>query len=337
MATSGTIGQTVIDTDTLLDHALLRCGISPESKTPMIWQTAQQSLYMLLTHLANTNLNLWAVEKLVLGLTSGQGTYTLPPGTIDVLEVMFDTTTAATFTTGTDGVNTTAAITSANPVSRVGVQFSRTISGFGAGTSPISTSYSLDNGATWKSLTQAAYPAAYVFNAGDWVWFDLPTQVPTGGLIKVNTVAANYSTLYLADSVRQIPVTQWSRDTYVEQPNKQMTSGVITNFFYERLVNPQVTFWPVPAVTSSNQVSIWRQRQLQDVGSLTQQLEIPSRQLEAITWQAASRLAFEMPGVDPQRRQEVMQMAATTLAGALGGESDGAPVYIRPATGGYTR
>ena len=82
---------------------------------------------------------------------------------------------------------------------------------------------------------------------------------------------------------------------------------------------------------------IYRHRQPQDVGSLTQQLEIPQRWLDGFIWLLAARLCFELPNVDPATQQIVVQMADKQVFEAEQSETDGAPIYITPGIGCYTR
>ena len=87
MATSGTVGQTTIDVTRLIEKALRRCGLSPASNTAETMQTAREDLFMLLMSLSNRGLNLWCIDRQTIPLVSGQATYTLPTGTLDVLNL----------------------------------------------------------------------------------------------------------------------------------------------------------------------------------------------------------------------------------------------------------
>jgi len=99
MATSGTVGNTVINTAKLLEKAIRRCGLSPQALTPETVETAREDLFMLLLSLSNRGLNLWCIDKKLLALNVGQGTYTLPVGTQSILNAMISTHTRVT---GTD-------------------------------------------------------------------------------------------------------------------------------------------------------------------------------------------------------------------------------------------
>ena len=87
MATSGTVAQTVISTAKVLEHALRRAGVTASAQTPDVVDVAKECLYLLLSHYANTSLNLWCIEKVLVPLTEGKAEYSLPRGTNDVLNV----------------------------------------------------------------------------------------------------------------------------------------------------------------------------------------------------------------------------------------------------------
>jgi hypothetical protein len=84
-------------------------------------------------------------------------------------------------------------------------------------------------------------------------------------------------------------------------------------------------------------LTIYRHRQPQDIGTLTQQIEIPQRWLDGITWLLASRLCFELPNVDVNLAQLIVQMSDKQVFEAEQGETDGAPIYITPGIGVYVR
>ena len=91
--------------------------------------------------------------------------------------------------------------------------------------------------------------------------------------------------------------------------------------------------------TSSDQIVVWNQRQIQDVGSLSGLLEIPQRWQESIIFSLACRVALEIPpGELPPGRLEFLENKAEYhLNRAEDGESDGSPIKLAPNVRGYTR
>ena len=68
MAYSGTVGQTRISVQQMIDHGARRCGKLAEELAVEQVQSAKESLYILLSNIANTGINYWAISKTVLGL-----------------------------------------------------------------------------------------------------------------------------------------------------------------------------------------------------------------------------------------------------------------------------
>ena len=307
MSTSGTIGLTRIQTNKLLEKAVRRCGLQPTILTPEIVETALEDLYMLLMSLSNRGLNLWCIDKKLLPLIVGQATYELPIGTQDILNLMH--CVPKRVTSGT--------------VVRFGVKFS----------SPPTTSFNLQtspDGVTWTTVkTYDAPTTANVYS-----WYDLDPQI-TADYFQISS-DGTVSDLFLANNVSEIVITPFNRDDYSNQPNKTFQTSLVTNYFFEKLVTPQVTTWPVPN-DDTRHMALYRYRSIQDVGTLTNEIELPTRWYEAISWHWAARLAFELPDVDPARRGEVVQMANGMTIEVEAGETDGSPTFFAPNIRVYTR
>ena len=134
----------------------------------------------------------------------------------------------------------------------------------------------------------------------------------------------------------EIPITPLNRDDYANQPIKSQQSAIPVNYFFEKLIDPQITLWPVPN-DATKDLRLYRYRQVQDVGDLNANLEIPTRWMEAIIWQLALRLTFELPGISPERLTAVQAMCQQITLDADGNETDNAPTYLAPNIRGYTR
>ena len=324
MATSGTIGTTTIKTSKLLEKAVRRCGLLPATLTPESVDTALESMFMLLMSLSNRGLNLWCVDKKLMALEVAKATYDLPIGTQSVLNLIHAT---PVIVTGTDSSGTndyTTQLTEVSKVVRIGVKFSVSPASFDLQTS--------SDGVTWATVETFTEVA----ESGTLGWYDIDPAA-TSSYFRVTSAAAITVTQFsLASEVREIAIAKFNRDDYANQPNKNQQSAVATNYYFEKLINPRITLWPVPS-SVDNHLALFRYRQIQDVGTLTQELEIPARWYEAICWHLALRLAFELPNVDPARRQEVNQMAQNMTFEVEEGETDNAPSYFAPNIGVYSK
>jgi hypothetical protein len=325
MATSGTVAQTVLDTAVVLEHAMRRVGIPAANQTPETVEIGKQNLYLLLLNLANRGINLWCVEKNFLPLAASQATYNLEAGTIRLLNVLYSQVTRAsgTDTTGADNVVTDLA--SATTVVRWGFKLSAGVTG------TMTLAYSSD-GVTYTTVQTLASTAW----GTTWHWYDIDPSISARYWRVTSSVAATFGEFYLASAVKDLPMTQFNRDEYAQQPNKQYSGTVSTNYYYDRTVDPTVSLWPVPNNTYDH-LTVYRHRFVQDVGTLTQQIEVPQYWMEAVIWGLAARLAYEIPGVDAGRRTEVIQASERFLMDAEVAETDNAPVYLIPGIGVYTQ
>lgn len=328
MSTSGTVATTVIDTSALLEHAFRRVRVLPAAQTPETVLVAKECLYMLLLNLGNRGLNLWCVEKVLLGLQAGRATYTTPAGTLDVLNVLHTQPTLADgafAATSTGGIFT--ATTSVKGL-RLGVKFSTAYTG-------VLTLSSSEDGISYAAAVTV--PSA-TYAADQFYWFELPVA-ELRGYYSVDGPSATYPALadvIVAFALYDLPTTQWSRDTYAAINAKAQMSHPVTNYFFEKKLTPTLTLWPVPDI-ETNHITMFTHRQPQDVGTLVQQLDIPQRWLDGIIWLLAARLCFELPSVDVNLAQLVVQMADKQEFEAEQSESDGAPIYLTPGVGVYTR
>ena len=328
MATSGTVATTVIDTVKVLEHAFRRVGLTPSALTPETWSIAKENLYFLLLNLSNRGLNLWAVEKAWIGLQSGKATYDTPAGTLDLVNVTYSTPTVETSTFAATASGGTAQLGAATAIIRSGFTLSTAFTG------TIRIRQSAD-GATYTTVM--ALPSQS-YAADTWYWQDLVAST-SNIYFSVDAAAAPYpvvSSIRLVSQVADLPMSIWNRDTYMAIPNKMQPGSPSTSYFFEKKLTPTITIWPVPN-NNTNHLTVIRHRQPQDVGGMTDQLEIPQRWMDGIIWLLASRLCFEIPGVDAQRGQMVMQMAQQQEFEAELSETDGSPVIFNTGIGVYTR
>lgn len=124
-----------------------------------------------------------------------------------------------------------------------------------------------------------------------------------------------------------------SRTEYASYPNKQQ-QGFPTTYWFDRLLSPTVTLWPVP---DGNEVSFsyYRVRQVQD-SNLTsgQTVEIPYYFLEAFAYGLAQRLAMIW---SPDKMQFLKPLADEAYDLAVRQNVETAQQYISPTISSYFR
>ena len=124
-----------------------------------------------------------------------------------------------------------------------------------------------------------------------------------------------------------------SRTEYASYPNNQQ-QGFPTTYWFDRLLSPTVTLWPVP---DGNEVSFsyYRVRQVQD-SNLTsgQTVEIPYYFLEAFAYGLAQRLAMIW---SPDKVQFLKPLADEAYDLAVRQNVETAQQYISPTISSYFR
>jgi hypothetical protein len=126
-----------------------------------------------------------------------------------------------------------------------------------------------------------------------------------------------------------------SRTEYASYPNKEQ-QGFPTVFWFDRLLSPTVTLWPVPNTDNGPQsLKYYRVRQIQDSALQNgQTVEIPYMWLEAFAYGLAQRLATIW---SPDKVQLMKPMADEAYAIAAAQNIETAQQYISPMLSGYFR
>jgi hypothetical protein len=125
-----------------------------------------------------------------------------------------------------------------------------------------------------------------------------------------------------------------SRTEYSATPNKNLQSPP-TVFWFDRLISPTITLWPVPDQSNYYTLTYYRVSQIQDANySNGQTVDVPYRWLDAAAAGLAARLAViyapeRVPVLDPR--------AAMAYQTAAGQDVENVPMYIMPGLSGYYR
>lgn len=329
--TSGTVGATQLNVTSIIEHAFRRCGKLASTVSSELQLSAQENLYLLLSDLANRGISLWCVNKVVLGTAADNALYNLPVGTVDVLDVLYRTNTALTGDAVTGAGYSGIDLTTAAVVNNASIKFT------GATTATLVIDSS-DDGTTWTQ--RQAFPAATTVPALQWICCDIDSAVSARfwRVRDTSGTLASVTEITFSNTPNELPIGVLNRDDYSSFPNKTFTASKALNYWFDKQITPRLWLWPVPN-TSSDQIVVWNQRQIQDVGSLSGLLEIPQRWQESIIFSLACRVALEIPpGELPPGRLEFLENKAEYhLNRAEDGESDGSPIKLAPNVRGYTR
>ena len=328
MAYSNTVSRTVFNTRKVIENAIRRCKLHAESITAEYVDIANDQLYLLLSDLANMGAPLWCIEKQILPLYDGVGDITLDTKVVDILNSNFrqlqtvsgtnvDTSTTRTISFGGDTFVTT-----------VGILWS-------AASVPVAFEQSVD-GLVWTTI-QTETPVAV---AGEWTWYDLNISVAAPYFrVRATTGTLGFSQIYTGNTPTEIPLARMNRDDYTNLPNKYFQSNRSLQYWYDRQIpNPIMHLWPVPnAAAEVCQIVLWVQRYIMDVGTMTQELEVPQRWYEAIVSMLAAKMALEIVEVDPNMIGMLDAKAERALYIAQAEERDNSPMMIAPNISMYTR
>lgn len=328
MAYSNTVSQTVFTTQRVIDNAVRRCRVPAEQITAETISIANDQLYLILSDLANQGVPLWCIQKCIYPLYEGTPTITTYTGTVDLLNTNLRTLQEATGTDFDTPTTHTVLFSGAVPVSSVGILWS-------AASVPVSLQRSTD-GVNWTIIQNEDQSAS----AGEWTWFDLASSVPTQFFrVAAVTGTLGFSQIYLGNTPTEIPMARMNRDDYTNLPNKTFQSNRPLQFWLDRQAqSPVLNLWPVPnAQATVYQVVTWVQRHIMDVGTMTQQVEVPQRWYEALVAMLAAKMAMEMIEVDPQTIPILDAKAAQALAVAQAEERDNSPIMFAPNISPYTR
>jgi hypothetical protein len=352
MSTSGTVGQTVITVQNLIDSGARRAGKLAEELTSEQIAASKQSLYYLLSNLVNIGIQYWCINKVIVGLIPGQQNYYLPVGTVDVLNANYRTLTAvstgANSSSGTtlnafNGVgDATCLLTSntgyigisngsGNPVMITTIGMLPAVSG----SVTVDIQYSTD-GSTWTTLYS---PGATTWASGTWIYYDLqPTVTQPYWRIKQSSgVNMGFYQVVFGTMPLAINMSRMNRDDYSSLPNRSFTALRPLQYWFNRTIpQPNMELWPVPN-SIQPQLELWLSRQVEDVGSLYGEIEIPQRWYLAIQNMLAHQMAMELPSVEAGRIQYCEQQAEKYWAMAEQEERDKSPIYYAPNISYYTR
>jgi len=351
MAYSNTTGQTTINVDQLISYAFRDSGKAAEEMTPELVNAGKQALFYNLQNLSNLGVNLWLLENQLYGALNAQQQIVLPKTTIDVREAnwvyivnsqasgylpadnsqaanAFDLNlnTTATSTTGENWLG--LAYGQGQPVFYVGWNSN--------GTQTYNLAYEVSNdGVTWTTIQQ--FPTTTLTDR-QWVYFNISTTPNYVYYRLRETVATTFSVRQIVFSTSQqvIPLARLNRDDYWNLPNKQFPSVRSLQYWYDRTIEPSMYLWPVP----NNDFQMFQllvEKQMEDVGSLTNQIYVPDRWINSVQASLSHRLAMQIPGVDQTRIQYLEGLAEKYFMQANNEERDKSPIYFQPNYSYYTR
>lgn len=351
MSTSGTVGLTTISVARLITNALRRVGLTPANATNDIWEASRDSLYYFLTSLSNAGLNLWCIDKTVMGMLTAKTAYTLPIGTLDLVQMNYRQISLPSdgIPAASSGVAANAfdadlatACTQVSPNGNISYDFGSPIivtnvgvNANGANVYNLIYEYSSD-GLSWNTLVETEEKAYVDY---EWGIFD-PVQPVSAQYYRVREAAG--ATLNLREVMFNTILQEWPAERinindYQSLPQKNQPSRQTIQYWLNRQREaPIANIWPAPNYDFDQLVAI-RHRHIQDVGNLTNEIDVPIRWMDALQSGLSFRMVMDVPGADMARHPMLKEAWDSAYYLATAEEVDDSPINLMPNLSAYTR
>jgi hypothetical protein len=217
------------------------------------------------------------------------------------------------------------------PISSFGIMPNAT------GTWNISVQTSKDSGATFTTVyTNATFAAV----AGEWQWFDIEGATDVDAIqLKANlTTILNVIEFFVGNTPQEIPLAKINRDDYTNLPNKSFTGRPVQFWYDKQRGLPNIILWPVPNLQFSfSQITTWTQRYVQDVGRLTDTLDLPQGWFMGIIAMLAPQLCRTTKEANKSLLPDLDAQADKWIRDAWAGQTDSSNINLRPNISRYTR
>jgi hypothetical protein len=309
MSTSGTYNFGSPQNEQIIREAYERIHIPMDIATDQKIKTALRSINCILQSWITKRLNLFTIKKAMLALVPGQTSYILPAYVADIKEAVLRTSVrnlggvAASNQGGTaanafDGNLTTSCVQTA-PDGAISYAWSGpnyAISMLGV-TTFVDNYYTLTaqysyTGVDGTWLDALVLPRT-LFTKNNLQWFviDIPVPASYFRIVETGGATLNIAELYFNSNINDRRISACSRDDYMSFADKQDT-GVPSCFWFDRQIDPILNLYKTPNSTYNNLFYTY-ERQIQDIGAMTDTAEIPGRFIEALISDLAYRLCVK--------------------------------------------
>ena len=131
----------------------------------------------------------------------------------------------------------------------------------------------------------------------------------------------------------ETPMTEWSRQEYLDMPNKLTSPSTPVNFYYDPQRDAGTLFlWPAPsiAVTPTISVVLDTLRPMFLMNSSADTLDMPQEWQETVVFNLAKRLKLKYPVNDAGVSSGIDEAAAQLFARLKAFDNEPASIYVQP-------
>ena len=311
--------------DEIILDAYERCGIEGDSISAQAFSSAIYSFNAVMAETTSMQLNLWEVEPILISLTTGVRDYTLPDGTVDLLECYRRTFTAITAPASTGSASTRDYDFGANNnqiITMIGYTPSSTAS--------LTLAYYGSNDATNYTQIASVRPQTYVSGQLYWTVVTNPQSYRYYRIVETTGATLATAGVSFGNNENDYVLGRLSRQQY-DGITVKTTVGIPVSYYVERVVNPILHIYQTPdstyTVLKANRI-----RQLEVVSGAAQTIDSPFRFIEAFTAMLAVKLAIKRA---PQRLDMLAQAAQTSVKLAQTEDRERVMATFLPDMSGY--
>ncbi len=320
-------------------------------------ETALENLWLILQVLSSKGVPVWKIETQILPFYQGRAGVSPLVGTVEVLNAntrilqrltgLYVSDQGGQPSFAFDGDLATACTqTAINGSITVDLENLVVITTFGllpnaTGTWDFMYEVSED-GVTWETVYTYTDQAV---TARQWLWVDV--EITRWASYQYARIRATGGTTldviewFIGNNPQSIPMSPLNKDDYFNLPNKSFQGRPVQFWQDMDRDNPVLNVWPVPNFAANfYQCEAQAHRMVEDVGEMSESLDIPARWMDWVI----DELAFKQAKEDPEFKGDrgvtlgdLKMEAKESLATAQGGIVNKGPIYIQPNISHYTR
>ncbi len=341
----------------IIDEAYERIGKRVSEIAGEDADSAIRSMNYLLLDWAGRGLNLWMVQREMVGLVPGQITYNLPEYTVRVLEVVATAPQrinfgGTAFETGT--VSSGAAQNCFTTLPSGGCTFSTPGASIGYDFGTVQTPSICYVGVLPKSYGLYSLDIEYSFDNQKWVtaytapptevyatqisWFVLQNSLNarywrirerSQALLDLNQVYFSVMPNQNGGSVESM-IWALSREEWESIPNKLQTMSFPGSYYFNQTIRPSLNLYPAPSAEYTA-LMYSNYRVCEDVVKLKDNVAIQNAFYDALAAGCAHRLAVKFK---PEREASLEALAEKAFALAANTNFENVPIQFVPNIGG---